>query len=90
MAATLSREDVKLEQLIHVESVQIDGEEWELGGPRGFGQDTVCVQEKLQYHGLATYLVRIAPSLGSHGCLMCHRAQTMRYHWYSRVWTLDS
>ncbi|KAI7325662.1 hypothetical protein KC315_g7816 [Hortaea werneckii] len=56
MAATLSREDVKLEQLIHVESVQVDGEEWEIGGPRGFGQDTVCVQEELQYHGLATYL----------------------------------
>ncbi|RMY43879.1 hypothetical protein D0865_10943 [Hortaea werneckii] len=56
MAATLSRDDLKLEQLIYVESVQVDGEEWELGGPRSFGQDTVCVQEELQYHGLKTYL----------------------------------
>ncbi|KAI6819456.1 hypothetical protein KC340_g14711 [Hortaea werneckii] len=56
MAATLSREDLKLEQLIKVESVQVEDEEWELGGPRGFGQDTVCVQEELQCHGLATYL----------------------------------
>ncbi|KAI7152287.1 hypothetical protein KC349_g9033 [Hortaea werneckii] len=56
MAATLSRDDLKLEQLIHVESVQVDGELWELGGPRSFGQDTVCVQEELQYRGLTTYL----------------------------------
>ncbi|RMY08449.1 hypothetical protein D0867_09034 [Hortaea werneckii] len=48
--------DVKLEQLIHVESVQVDGEEWETDDPRGFCQDTVCVQEELQYHGLATLL----------------------------------
>ncbi|RMX77670.1 hypothetical protein D0869_09703 [Hortaea werneckii] len=56
MAATLSRDDLKLEQLIHVESVQVDGDEWEIEGPRGFCQDTVWGQEELQYHGLTTYL----------------------------------
>ncbi|KAI7392550.1 hypothetical protein KC336_g16504, partial [Hortaea werneckii] len=56
MAATLSRGDLKLEQLIKVESVQVDGEEWEIGDPQGFCQDTVWEQEELQYHGRTTYL----------------------------------
>ncbi|KAI7505875.1 hypothetical protein KC367_g329 [Hortaea werneckii] len=56
MAATLSRGDLKLEQLIKVESVQVDGEELEIGDPQGFCQDTVWEQEELQYHGRTTYL----------------------------------
>ncbi|GAB1737446.1 hypothetical protein NU219Hw_g1588t2 [Hortaea werneckii] len=56
MAATLSREDLKLEQLIHVESVQVDGEDWEIGYPPSFCQDTVWGQEKQQYHSRTTYL----------------------------------
>ena len=90
MAATLSRGDLKLEQLIKVESVQVDGEEWEIGDPQGFCQDTVWEQEELQYHGRTTYLVRNAPDLRSHESLMCHRVQTMSYHLYTRVWTMES
>jgi len=56
MAATLSPEDLKLEHIINIESVQVDDEEWQIDSPRGFSQDTVWVQEKLQYHGRTTYL----------------------------------
>lgn len=90
MAATLSPEDLKLEHIIKIESVPVNDEEWQLDSPRGFCQDTVWGQEELKTHGRTTYLVRSALALGLHESLMCHRAQKMSYHWYSRVWTLES
>merc|ERR1712054_253120 len=55
MAATLSPEDLKLEHIIKIESVQVADEEWQIDSPRGFCQDTVWGQEELQTHGRTTY-----------------------------------
>ena len=79
MAATFSREDLKLEHLVTVESVQVDGEDWEISGIRGFSQDTVLGPKELQYHGRATYLVRSPLALGPHDFSLCHRTQTISY-----------